>query len=338
MNLGFNFYGKERTMKIFMTGGTGNIGQYVTKALLEAGHSLVLYTRTPERIPGIGEEKNTVLVKGNILELGVMRRALKDCDAVIHIALGWGNTPLDMLDHDTRVTVSLLEGAEEAGLKNFIYTSSTAVYGPNQDGASEKSMRTPANLYGATKSASEVFLLGYRQNYGGQGKPGEKVGIRRNIIRPGYTFSNPAYEGGASQSDKRFRDIARAVLKGEDLTLSDYDGTQFISSAQLAQLYLKLVESDLNEEIFNGLGETFTSWAEIARWTVACVPGTKSKVLPPPGESPRTPVHTHVDKIKEVFGLSFDAAAELKEHVRWNVERERRALAGEQVHDVYHVW
>lgn len=325
-------------MKIFMTGGTGNIGQYVTKAFLEAGHSLVLYTRTPERIPSIGDEKNTTLVKGNILELGVMRRALKGCDAVVHIALGWGNTPLDMLDHDTRVTVFLLEQAEEAGLKNFIYTSSTSVYGPNQDGAGEQSMRTPTGLYGATKAASEVFILGYRQNHTGQGQPGEKVRIRRNIIRPGYTFSNPAYEGGASQSDKRFRDIARAVLKGEDLTLSDYDGTQFISSAQLARLYLKLVESDLNEEIFNGLGEVFTSWAEIARWAAACVPGTKSKVLPPPGETPRSPARTNVDKIKRVFGLSFDASAELKEHVRWNVDRERRVLAGEKVHDVYHVW
>jgi UDP-glucose 4-epimerase len=325
-------------MKIFITGGTGNIGQYVTRALLDAGHSLVLYTRTPERIPGIGKEKNVSLVKGNILELGVMRRALAGCDALIHIALGWGNMPLDMLDHDTRVTVFLLEQAEEAGLKNFIYTSSTAVYGSNQDGAGETSMRTPVNLYGATKSASEVFLLGYRQNYGGQGLPAEKVRIRRNIIRPGYTFSNPAYEGGASQSDKRFRDIARAVLKGEDLILSDYDGTQFISAAQLARLYLKLVESDLNEEIFNGLGEIFTSWAEIARWTIACVPETKSKVLPPAGETPRPLVHTHVEKMKQIFGLSFDASAELKEHIRWNVDRERRFLAGERVHDVYHVW
>ena len=38
-------------MKIFVTGGTGNIGQYVTLALLKAGHELVMLTRTPERIP-----------------------------------------------------------------------------------------------------------------------------------------------------------------------------------------------------------------------------------------------------------------------------------------------
>ena len=38
-------------MIIFVTGGTGNIGQYVTLALLKAGHELVMLTRTPERIP-----------------------------------------------------------------------------------------------------------------------------------------------------------------------------------------------------------------------------------------------------------------------------------------------
>lgn len=38
-------------MKAFITGGTGNIGQYVTKAFLEAGHSVVLLTRTPRPHP-----------------------------------------------------------------------------------------------------------------------------------------------------------------------------------------------------------------------------------------------------------------------------------------------
>ncbi|GHV03024.1 hypothetical protein FACS189485_05080 [Spirochaetia bacterium] len=325
-------------MKIFITGGTGNIGQYVTKALLDAGHSLVVYTRTPERIPQIGQQKNVTVVKGNILDLDIMGKALQGCDAVVHIALGWGNTPLEMLDHDTRVTVSLLEQAEKAGVKNFVYTSSTSVFGPNQDGSGDKVMLTPGDLYGATKAASELYLWGFNGYYTGQGKPGARVNIRRNIIRPGYTFSNPAFEGGASQSDVRFRDIARSVLKGEDLTISNYDGTQFISAGQIARLYLKLVESDLNQEIFLGLGNTFTSWADIARWAIGFVPGTKSKVIAPAGDKKRTPARYDVSKMEKVFGLSFDPTAELKEHVRWNVERERKFLAGEKVHDVYHVW
>jgi len=325
-------------MKVFITGGTGNIGQYVTKALLEAGHNLVLYTRTPDRIPQIGEQKNVTLVKGNILDLNIVEKALEGCDAVVHIALGWGNTPLEMLDNDTRVTVFMLEKADRAGVKNFIYTSSTAVFGRNQNGANETSFLTPEDLYGSTKAAAEEFLIGFKQYYTGQGKRGSKTGIRRNIIRPGYTFSNPAYEGGASQSDTRFRDIARAILKGEDLILSEYDGTQFISAAQIAQLYVKLVESNLNEEIFLALGEKFTSWADIARMAFDFIPGSKSRILPPAGDKKREPEIVNVSKMKRIFGLAFDATEELREHVRWNVEREKHILAGEKVHDVYHVW
>ncbi|MDR2629482.1 MAG: NAD(P)-dependent oxidoreductase [Spirochaetaceae bacterium] len=325
-------------MKIFITGGTGNIGQYVTKTLLEAGHELVAYTRTPERIPQFGKQKHLTPVKGNILDLEIMGKALRGCDAVIHIALGWGNTPVEMLDHDTRVTVFLLEKAEQAGVKNFIYTSSTAVFGRNQDGADETTFCTPDDLYGSTKAATEKYLTGFRQYYTGQGVRGAVVKIRRNIIRPGYTFSNPAYEGGASQSDTRFRDIARSILKGETLVISEYDGTQFISSAQIAQVYLKLVESELDEEIFLALGASFTSWADIARMGIDLVPGTAARVIPPEGEVKRRPAHVKVDKLKRVFGFSFDAAEELREHLRWNIDRERKVLQGQTVHDVYHVW
>ncbi|MHB9294655.1 NAD(P)-dependent oxidoreductase [Pillotina sp. SPG140] len=324
-------------MKIFITGGTGNIGQYVTKTLLEAGHSLVVYTRTPERIPQIGGLKNVTLIKGNILDHAVMENALQGCDAVVHIALGWGNSPLEMLKNDTEVTVFLLEKAETAGVKNFVYTSSTAVYGRWFDGMDEDAPLYPDDLYGATKAASEKYLLGFNQSYTGQGARGTKTVLRRNIIRPGYTFSNPAFEGGASQSDVRFRDIARAVLKGEDITVSQNDGTQFLSSQQIAQVYLKLVESDLNREIFLALGNGFTAWAEIAQWAVEMT-GSKTKVRYPEGEEKHKPNRVNVDKIKRVFGLSFDAVNDLKEHIRWNLDREELVLSGKEVHNVYHVW
>jgi UDP-glucose 4-epimerase len=103
-------------------------------------------------------------------------------------------------------------------------------------------------------------------------------------------------------------------------------------------VYLKLVESvACNREVFLALGRTFTTWEEIARWAVEMTPGTKTKILNPPGEEKRRPWLVNVEKIKRVFGLSFDAAEELKSHIKWNLDRERRVLAGENVHDVYHV-
>ena len=233
-------------MRIFITGGTGNIGQYVSKALLGAGHSLVAYTRTPKRIPAFAAQANVTMVQGDILELERMKAALPGCDAVVHIALGWGNTPTEMLANDTRVTAYLMEEAERAGVRTFVYTSSTAAIGQLTDGMDETACCRPMDLYGSTKAATESYLLGFRQFYTGQGRYGEKVKLRRNIIRPGYTFSNPAFEEGASQSDVRFRDIARAVLRGKDIMLSANDGTQFMSSEQISEVYVKLVESELN--------------------------------------------------------------------------------------------
>jgi len=325
-------------MKVFVTGGTGNIGQYVVRSLLAAGHDVVLYTRTPHRVRALSEQAGVTAVAGSILDLDTMKGALRGCDAVVHIALGWGNTPVEMIDHDTRVTAFLAQEAERAGVANFVYTSSTAAMGVFHDGIDETAPCRPVDLYGATKAASEAFLIGFNRYYDGQGVAGEAVSMRRNIIRPGYTFSNPAYEGGASQSDTRFRDLARSVLAGEDVVVSDNDGTQFLSSAQIAELYLHLVESDLHSEIVLGLGSTWTSWADIARMAVDLAEESTSRVVAPDGEERHVPELVSVEKMKRLFGLQFDATGALEEHVRWNLDRERRVMAGEEVHDVYHVW
>lgn len=323
-------------MKIFVTGGTGNIGQYVTKALLEAGHEIVLLSRTPERIPGYLTMENVTVVRGNILDLEIMGEALQGCDAVVHIALGWGNDPVEMLDHDTRVTAFLMDAAEKAGVKNFVYTSSTAAMGPLRDGMDETALLIPGDLYGSTKASTEMYLLGFNQYYDGQGVYGKKTSLRRNIIRPGYTFSNPALEGGASQSDVRFKQIAEAVLKNEPITVDVMDGTQFISGQQIAELYVKLVESDLNKECFLALGTKFVSWGDIARIAKELVPESTSEIIEV-GEK-KTPSYYGVAKMERVFGLRFDGDEDLRDHIAWNIDRARRELNGESVHNVYHVW
>ncbi len=323
-------------MIIFITGGTGNIGQYVTLALLERGHHVRLLTRTPERIPAYQNMENVSVIAGSLLDFDVLEKSVQGCDAVIHIALGWGNDPLNMLDHDTRVTAFLMSTAEQAGVKNFIYTSSTAAAGPMTDGADECSLRAPSDLYGSTKAATEMYLLGFRQYYSSQGGYGQPVRMRRNIIRPGYTFSNPAVPGGASQSDDRFKKIAEAVVNDKDLEFSAGDGTQFLSSRQIAQLYVRLVESELNEEIFYALSRNFITWHEIACMAKEMTPGCRS-VITAVGEATKPNLYC-VDKMERVFGLSFDGREDLREHIAWNLERAKAVKAGQSVHDVLHEW
>ncbi|MCL1878867.1 MAG: NAD(P)-dependent oxidoreductase [Defluviitaleaceae bacterium] len=322
-------------MRVFLTGGTGNIGQYVTKAFSEAGHECIVYTRTPGRVPGISELRGVTEVQGHINEFDKMEKSLAGCDIVIHIALGWGCEPLSMLLNDTRVSVFLMEAAEKAGVKQFIYTSSTAAVGNMRGNVCEETLRIPDDLYGATKSATEVFLLGFRQYYASQGgRSNTQVKMQRNIIRPGYTFSNPAFPGGASQSDKRFAQIAQAVLKNEEIHLGRYDGTQFMSSRQIAEVYLKLAESDLNEEIIFAMGSVHTTWADIAKMALEYVPESTAKLILSPQNPPTWRYKT--EKMLKLFGLKYDATVELREHMHWNIDRARKILAGEEVADHTH--
>ncbi|MDR1669546.1 MAG: NAD(P)-dependent oxidoreductase [Oscillospiraceae bacterium] len=321
-------------MKIFITGGTGNIGQYVTKELSEAGHTCLVYTRTPGRVPGIGALPGVTEIGGHLSEFEKLEAAVQGSGAVIHIALGWGHEPLSMLDNDTRASVFLMEAAEKAGVGQFIYTSSTAAVGPMRGDTDENTLRAPDDLYGSTKASTELYLLGFRQFYATQGGRGERVKMRRNIIRPGYTFSNPAFPGGASQSDKRFVRLAKDILQNRDVTFSKSDGTQFLSSGQIAKVYRKLAESELNEEIVFALGKRFTTWGEIAQMALDMTPESTSKIILQPDNW--SPYRYKVDKMEKLFGLSFDATEELREHVRWNLERARRELSGNPLPSVTH--
>lgn len=305
-------------MVIFMTGGTGNIGQYVTLELLKRGHRIKLLSRTPDRIKAFSQMENVELIGGTILDKDIIKNALQGCDAVVHIALGWGNEPYSMLQNDTAATAFLLEEAQKAGVEKFLYTSSTAAAGNLINGMDETGLRVPTDLYGSTKASSEMFILGFKQYYAVQGGYGEKVSMKRNIIRPGYTYSNPAVENGYSQSDRRFANIADAIVNDKDLSFSQNDGTQFLSSRQIAKIYAAVLESDCNEEVFYALGKNFISWYEIALMAKDMYPQSKSVITPTDekGEEYRY----CVDKIEKYFGLSFDSGEDIKEHIRWNLD------------------
>jgi UDP-glucose 4-epimerase len=247
-----------------------------------------------------------------------MEEGLKGCDACIHIALGWGETPSSMLMNDTRATVMLLEMAARAGCKKFIMTSSTAAMGRMRPSMREVTSNLPMDLYGATKAAGEAFVLGFRHGYG---KNFPEVTMQRNIIRPGYTFGNPAFPDGCSQPDRRFFEMAQAVKEDRDIQIIKNDGTQFIHASQQAELYMKVLESDKNEEIFLGLGSVWISWKEIAQMMLALRPQSKSKIVETDLGWGDEPMLFDVQKIKDQFGLVFDAHDFMADHVKWTFDQ-----------------
>ena len=305
-------------MRVFVTGGTGFIGHYVVKALLEKGHEVVIATRHPNKVPSLCGNPNVSFVQASLTDFDKMREGLKGCDACIHIALGWGETPSTMLMNDTRATVMLLEMAATAGCKKFIFTSSTAAMGRMRPSMREVTSNLPMDLYGATKAAGEAFVLGFSHGYG---KNFPEVTMQRNIIRPGYTFGNPAFPDGCSQPDRRFFEMAQAVKENRDIHIVKNDGTQFIHASQQAELYMNVLESDKNEEIYLGLGSVWISWKEIAEMMLSLSPKSKSKIVEKDLGWGEEPMLFDVQRIKDQFGLVFDAHDFMADHVKWTFDQ-----------------
>jgi UDP-glucose 4-epimerase len=293
-------------MRIFLTGGTGFIGHFVAKEFLERGHSLKILARNPNKIPSLAKHENVEMLHAGLLDSEDIKKGMEGCEACVHIALGWGETPLSMLANDTTVTVQLLELAAKNGCEKFIYTSSTAAFGKIRSDANESMVCIPQDLYGSTKAAGEAYVLGYANK------------MKRNVIRPGYTFGHLAFPDGVTQPDRRFFNITKAVKENQIIHLTKYDGTQFIHASQLAKLYAAVLESDLNEEVFFGLGTEWLSWKSIAERAIAMQPGTRAIIEEEDKGWSSEPNLFSLEKMEKFFGLKFNGNDFIDEHIRWN--------------------
>lgn len=289
-------------MRIFITGATGFIGSHVAYRLLDAGHELVAIARNPEKTPSLSSHPRVRRVLASLYDLRIIREQLAGCDACVHVALGWGDTPATMLEADTRATVSLLEACVEQGVKHFLYTSSTAALGGFWSRMTEADPVRPSDYYGATKAASEAYVMAV----------GARSSLRCNVIRPGYTFGNPVAPGAPTQPDKRFASIVKSALAGEDIRLERGDGTQFVWAGDLARLYQAVLDSERSREVYFGLATPFVTWQAVAEEAVRLT-GSRSKVVAE-GESGAA-CRFDLSKIKEHFGLEFGSAEHITRHL-----------------------
>ena len=149
---------------ILVTGGAGYIGSHVVRQLGEAGERVVVLDNLSKgfrRAVTAGE-----LIVGDVGDYPLVARLMSDhqVDTVMHFA---AHTvvpesvalPLKYYGNNTCATRSLLQACIENGVKNFVFSSTAAVYGMPQDGyASEESPTVPINAYGTSKLMSEWML------------------------------------------------------------------------------------------------------------------------------------------------------------------------------------
>ncbi len=296
-------------MRILITGTTGFIGSHLAVHLAHAGHQVVATARRPETLPALSGVDG---IRQERLDLGDRHGwadLVQGCDALIHVALGWGDDGPAMLQADTAATVSLLETARRAGVGRFVFTSSTAANGEMTALNRADRAPRPTDLYGATKAASEMFARAYARD-----------GMSVHVVRPGYIFGEPVLEGARSQPDRRFRDIATAIASGNPIDLVRHDGTQFLHVGDLVQVYEHLLGHIAPFSLHYALSSTWRSWAWVAQEAVSLAGHTVPLRLEDRGYG-ADPFLFDVAGIRDDFGLDFDNADRLREHLRWELQR-----------------
>jgi UDP-glucose 4-epimerase len=149
---------------ILVTGGAGYIGSHVVRQLGEAGEPVVVLDNL---IKGFRQAVTTgELIVGDVGDYPLVSQILKDhqVDTVMHFAAHISvaesvANPLKYYGNNTCGTRSLLQASAEQGVKNFVFSSSAAVYGVPEGGyADEASPTLPINAYGTSKLMSEWML------------------------------------------------------------------------------------------------------------------------------------------------------------------------------------
>jgi UDP-glucose 4-epimerase len=150
---------------ILVTGGAGYIGSHVALALTDAGRQVVVlddlsYGRR-EAVPD-GVE----LVVGSIGDRSLVEKLLREyaIATVLHFAgsvlVGQSvSDPLGYYANNTVNSHALLQACVATGVKNFIFSSTAAVYGmPETQPIAETAPTKPINPYGASKLMTEMML------------------------------------------------------------------------------------------------------------------------------------------------------------------------------------
>lgn len=154
--------------KVFITGGSGFIGQHLTKKFLDSRHEVVIYDIAE---PALGELKR-VYMRGDVFDTEKLSAAIKDYDVVIHL-VGLADSGVAQKDPAASFKLNVLslqnvlEACRRYEGKKLIFPSSAAVYGITHDLPIKESFSlNPTNIYSWHKYLCEKLIRGYHDNYG----------------------------------------------------------------------------------------------------------------------------------------------------------------------------
>jgi nucleoside-diphosphate-sugar epimerase len=249
-----------------VTGGAGFIGSHLVDRLLTSGFEVTaLDDFSNGQIQNILHHKNEVnfhLVRGDVRDIGLVRKVVEGVDVVFHeaalvdVELSVKNS---LLFNDVNVvgTLNLLKACANSGVKRFIYASSAAVYGDsNPPKKNEKTLPRPISPYGVSKLAAENYVQVFDRLYGL-----ETVLLRYFNVYGPRQASTSSYSGVIPAFVNRLLNDQPLIIQGDGRQTRDFVNVDDVVSANM----LALESDDAVGEVFNVASGTAITVNQLAR-------------------------------------------------------------------------
>ena len=223
--------------KVLVTGGAGFIGSHLVERLLSQGHPVVCLDNFDPFYPREVKERNLeralrspdfLLLEGDIRDHALLKGLFSEhrFSRVFHGAARAGvrpslEDPFVYEEVNVRGTLNLLSCAAESGIENFVFASSSSVYGMNSKVPFSEDDPTsrPVSPYAATKKACELLCYNFHHLYrlpitclrfftvyGPRQRPDMAIHKFTRLITEGHPVS--LYGEGTSRRDYTYIDDA----------------------------------------------------------------------------------------------------------------------------------
>lgn len=156
--------------QVLVTGGAGFIGSSVVRALLSAGHRVIVLDNLSSGYRA-NLSADAEFVQGDVRDADLVLRLAKGCATIFHLAASVGNKrSIDdpRVDAEVNVlgTLAVLEAARRHNVGRIVYSSSAGIYGALKTiPIAEEHPQDPDSPYGVSKLAAEKACLVYNKLY-----------------------------------------------------------------------------------------------------------------------------------------------------------------------------
>lgn len=316
---------------VLVVGGAGYVGSELVRQLLDSGYrvrvlDLQLFGLDP--LAELLSNKRLEVQRGDFRNIEHVTRALRDMDAVVHLAAIVGD-PACAIDEDTTIAVNyqaakmMAQLARANGISRFVFASTCSVYGA-ADGKgviSEDGVLNPVSLYATTKIDAEQALLEAADDI-----------FQPTLLRFGTAYGlshRPRFDLVANLFS------AKAVTDGTISVFNGHYARPFIHVRDMARACHMCLEAPLRlvgNQTFN-VGDESQNYtiSELGQMVAAHVPGTAVEESSDDND-PRS-YRVSFSKIRATLG--FEASIDVSEGVLEMVQAVRNGTVGDWRDPVY---